>query len=291
MNSGKASFVTTHGAHSFNFSKTPKRMRVCNRQISTSTRSTVRCVATKLLVVDLQELLQTSPVEQLRSFSERVEVDRNASKDVTFVLYTSKSGYEASMQSIKDCELIEPDALSAMDGSELYQRRYFTPDPHWEKNIRKEWEPKPIIWVVRQFFGKDLEFEETNEEFELKFRCKEGVDRRDTCENISKKMEEMGIKVRVSEGLESNFIVIIPAGGSASGVVAFCQMMLGIKEDSTYIFGDDKLVDDCVRGKGNIGLCGSNSAERWKDFGGRVYVSKELGAGALLDGVMHHAVF
>lgn len=242
-------------------------------------------------MVDLQELLRTSPVEQLRHFSERVEVERKSTPDGTYVVFSSRSGYEPSMQSIKDADLAEPDALAALDGSELYQRRYRTPDPYWAKTVRKDWEPKPIKWIVSTFFGDHAHVVESNEEYELIFRCKDETQRSELCGDIGRKLEEMGITARATVATDGRHIVIAPAAAGAAEVIAFCQKMLGIEETNTFVFGSEELVESCVRGKGNIGICGSASEGKWESLGARVYVSKANGAEALLDGILHHAVF
>lgn len=261
------------------------------RAVSQKRPRTLVCSATKLLVVDLQEALRSSTAALIKSFSERVEVDRSSAKEKTFVLYNSISGYGASMQSVKDANLVEPDALSALDGSELYQRQYRTPDPYWAKTVRRDWDPKPIKWTMKQFFGDVITASPCEEDLELLYVVNSGIDRPRECSLAEEKLKQMGLKARVLEGEDGRTIVVKPAAGSAAEVVAFCQMMLGIEESGTFVFGGDDLVGKCVRGKGNFGFCGAGSSESWDVLEGRVYVSKDVGMGALLDGVLHHAVF
>lgn len=251
---------------------------------------TPRCAATKLLVVDLQEVVRGSSSEQLKAFSERVEVDRNSSKDTTFVLFSSRSGYGASMQSIKDADLVEPDALATLDGTEIYQRYYTTPDPYWEQTVLQNWQPKPVMWVLEQFFSDEVE--DIRREGAWVFgNCKAGKDIGDVCQRVWVKLEEMGIEARVNAGEQEGEIIVRGGAGSAAEVVGFCQMMMKIDESSTFVFGRDDFVSSLTRGKGNKGLCGRDTKETWEVLGDRVFVSKESGAKALLDGVVHHAVF
>lgn len=254
-------------------------------------RRVPECAAKKLLVVDLQQLLRTSAPEALKRFSERVNVERDNSPNGTFVLYSSNSGYTPSMQSIKDANLVRPDAIVALNGSELYQNRFRTPDPYWAKTVRKDWEPKPVKWVVTTFFADHVNMIETNEDYELVFECKDKLNRGDLCQNILAKLVEMGLNCRVTELEDDTNIAVSPAAVGPVEAIGFCQMMLGIEETSTYVFGGDALVGSCVRGKANFGLCGSDSQDQWVELGNRIFISKENGAGALLDGVLHHAVF
>eukprot|EP00178_Gracilaria_changii_P005796 TRINITY_DN197_c0_g1_i1.p2 TRINITY_DN197_c0_g1~~TRINITY_DN197_c0_g1_i1.p2 ORF type:complete len:282 (+),score=54.35 TRINITY_DN197_c0_g1_i1:1451-2296(+) len=254
-------------------------------------RRVPRCAAAKLLVVDLQHLLRNAPPDVIANFSERVTVERNSSQNGAYLLYSSRSGYEPSMKSIHDANLVEPDALAALDGSELYQRLYRTPDPYWASKVRKEWQPKPIQWLVSTFFADQVEAVEGDDSVQLVFRCKPGAVRTDVCQALKSKLTEMGITTRVNVLQDDRNIVVAPAAAGASEVIAFCQMMLSIEEKNTFVFGSDELVGSCVRGKGNVGLCGGESEDRWEGLGDRVYVSKKKGAKALLDGVLHHAVF
>lgn len=251
---------------------------------------TPTCAATKLLVVDLQEIVRTSEQEHIKSFSERVEVDRSSSKDTTFVLFSSQSGYAASMQSIKDASLVEPDALATLDGTELYQRYYKTPDPYWKKTVQQDWQSKPVVWALGQFFKDDVD-DIKMDDVSVRAVCNTESNIGEICSQVRVKLSDMGIIARVCAGEEPREITLTAAAGSVVDVVSFCQMMLKIKEDATFVFGSDNFVSSCVRGKGNVGLCGSRSEEQWDVLGGRVFVSTEVGVKALLDGVVHHAVF
>lgn len=256
-------------------------------------RAVVRCNAAKLLVVDLQEVLRPSevPAADVQAFSERVKVDRKSSQNTTFVLYSSHSGYDASMRSIHDADLVEPDALATLDGTELYQRQYSAPDPYWAQQVCTGWTSKPVQWVVNTFFADEVADVNIDEEFVVKIRSKGATPSADFCNRLRKKLDEMGMSARVVMGEENALVLVVPASGSAGDVVAFCQSMLGIGEDSTFVFGSDNLLNTCVQGKGYAGLCGAGSQHNWDAFEGRVFVSKNKGITALLDGVVHHAIF
>lgn len=230
-------------------------------------------------------------VSDARAFSERVEVDRNSAKDQTYVLFSSSSGFDASVQSINDAQLVEPDALATLSGTELYQRGYKTPDPYWGEQVQSGWTPRPVEWVASKFFSdeiKDIDFEQ---EYVVKIRCKGSNPSADFCSRMWKKLREMGIPARVVLADSSDMVHVVPAASSPAGIVAFCQMMLSVPENSTFVFGGDDLINACVQGKGNVGLCPSGTEQRWDAFDGRVYVSKDSGIKALMDGVLHHAVF
>lgn len=193
------------------------------------------------------------------------------------------------MDSIRDAGLVEPDALAALDGSELYQRRYRTPDPYWAKKVSKDWDPKPAAWVVQTFFPKELARieEDDSGEYELGYEVKEGQPN-EVCERVKIKLVEMGVKGRSS--LRGERLVISPAVGNVADVVGFCQMMLRIPQESTFVFGGENLVRSCVEGKANRGICGKDQGD-WADDFDQVFVSAKEGADAVVEGVLHHAVF
>lgn len=251
------------------------------------------CAAVKLLVVELSEVLRESSSPELKTFSERVSVDRNSAKDTTYLLYSSGHGYSRSMEQIKSAGLIEPDALAALNGTELYQWHCRTPDPYWKKMVCKDWNPKPTQWVINEFFGDTLNHAaDDSEQYGLVFECKDRKqDREELCKRIGDKLSEMGIKARVNERGESTTVIVTPAAGSVVEVVGFCQMMLRIPENMTFVFGADKLVASCVFGKENYGICAAGSEKDWSDVEDRVFVAGKRGAEALVDGLMHHAVF
>lgn len=269
-------------------------MRGLNTSSSRCRRHSVpRCAAVKLLVVELSEVLRGPRSAEMKNFSERVSVDRSSAQDTTYVLYSSQLGYGPSMERIKSSDLIDPDALSALDGTELYQRRYRTPDPYWAKMVCKDWDPKPTLWVIGQFFEDQVAHAvDDSEEYGLVYECKDGKQNRgELCEKIGDKLKEMGIRARVSERGESNSVVVTPAAGSVVDVIGFCQMMLRIPEDMTYVFGSDELVENCVVGKESFGICAKGSKKDWRGAEDRVFVSEKEGVEALMDGVMHHAIF
>lgn len=252
-----------------------------------------QCATQKLLVVDLQEVFRQADNadDDFRGFTQRVEVDRERSKEQTYVLYSSVSGYEASMKSVRDAGLAEPDALTTLNGTELYQRQYRTPDPYWAQTVCSGWTSRPVEWVVKKFFEEEVKQIDCSVEFLVKLTCKGDNPSVDFCTRVGKKLKEMGISSRVILGESGADVNIVPAAGSAADVIAYCQMMLKIKEDCTFVFGGDDLINACVQGKGNVGLCTAGSQQGWEAFDGRVYVSKEFGVKALMDGVLHHAVF
>lgn len=253
-------------------------------------RTTPKCAAVKLLVVDLPTLLQNASPESLQPFSQRVEVDRTASQNTTYLLYTTRFNYKKSMRSIRTANLVEPDALAALDGSELYQRRYRTPDPYWAKKVGSEWDPKPAAWVATTFFPQELvsiDDEDTAGGYELAYEVR-GGDVTDVSCRVGNKLAEMGVKARVC--LRGDRIVVAPAAGNVADVVAFCQMMLRIPEEATFVFGGEALVKSCVEEKANWGICGKEQGA-WADGLENVFVSAMEGVDAVVEGVLHHAVF
>lgn len=285
-------------------------------------RPRLTCAAEKLLVVELSEVLRGSGKRELGLFSERVRVDRERSKVTTYVLYCSVEGYEETMKMVEESGIVEGDALVVLEGTQIYQRGYQTPDPYWMKLIGKDWNAKPVQWAVETFFKEEVKGKEGGGEYEVVFekRMKEGEEegeregegeeegeeegerrgegegegererkREELCERIGGKLEEMGIRARVRE--RGRDVIVMAAAGSVVEAVEFCQMMLRIGEENTFVFGSDGLVESCVRGKGNMGICGKRSAEKWEGFGDRIFVSKEKGANALLDGVVYYAIF
>lgn len=227
----------------------------------------------------------------MAELSQRIEVDRSNAQDQTFVLFSSVSGYDASMRSIHDAGLVDPDALTTLSGTELYQRQYRTPDPFWRESVRGGWTPRPVEWAMTQFFAEEVDAVDCEDAFVVKVGCKGDGPSADFCSRVWTKLKEMGISARVIVGEELGQVLIVPAAGSAADVIAFCQMMLGVSEDCSFVFGSDDLLNACVQGKGNVGLCGAASDQHWDAFDGRVHISKEVGVKALLDGLMHHAVF
>lgn len=219
-----------------------------------------------------------------------MQVDRSKSKDTTYVLFSSASGYDATSRSIKDADLVQPDAIATLNGTELYQKNYKTPDPYWTQLICSGWTSKPVEWVFENFFKDEVERVNSTEEFAVNVWCKEAPSA-DFCQRAGVKLEDMGISARVVLGDESKLVMVLPAAATASRVVEFCQQMLNIEEKNAFVFGSDELVKDCIQGKGINGLCGAGSEHDWEAFDGRVYVSQQVGAKALLDGVMHHAIF
>lgn len=242
----------------------------------------------------MQELLRTtrnsSPDSDIQRFKERVEVERNSSKSPTYLVYSSSSTYPASMQSMAENGLIEPDALVTLSGTELYQKGYRTPDPYWAEQVQSGWTPKPVEWTISKFFKSEVEDVSVEDDIIVKVQCKGIGPSADFCSRVKTKLTEMGIWARVILDDEHN-VMIMPAVGSPCLVVLFCQSMLGIEESSTFVFGGDDLINDCVQGKSNVGLCPAGSLQRWDAFDGRVYISKDFGMKALMDGVLHHAVF
>lgn len=229
----------------------------------------------------------------MKTFSERVSVDRDQAVEKTFVLYSSTFGYSQAMKKMKEVGLIEPDALSALEGTELYQRQYKTPDPYWAKMVCKDWDPKPTKWVIGEYFREEVKHSvDDSEEYGLVFECKKKrQNRAELCQKIREKLGEMGIKARVAQRGESTSVVVTPAAGSVQEVVGFCQMMLRIPENMTYVFGGDDIVGKCVAGKGNIGICGKEVAANMTHTGDQVFVSEKNGMDALMEGVMYHAIF
>lgn len=258
------------------------------------------CAAEKLLVVELSEVLRGSGERELRSFSERVRVDRERSKVTTYLLYCSVEGYDETVRMVEKSGIVEGDALVVLEGIQIYQRGYQTPDPYWMKIVGKDWNAKPVQWAMDTFFKEEVRGKGGGGEYEVVFErrgkkrkgegeVEGGGEREGLCEKIRNKLEEMGIRARVRE--RGKDVVVMAAAGSVVDAVGFCQTMLRIGEENTFVFGSDGLVDRCVRGKGNMGICGERSAEKWDGFGDRIFVSQEKGMNALLDGLVYYAIF
>lgn len=266
-----------------------QRVRICGWS-----RSSPRCAASRLVVIELDKVSTSDEkdVEANQRFSERVEVDRTAAKETAYIVYASELGHEAAMSAIKGAELVLPDALVAVDGSELYQRQYRTPDPYWEKIVGRGWDPKPMRWIVTEYFGDcvaetGIEFDE---KFEISVKCKDAEeDLSALAARIVAKMAENGFDVRVkSRGNDG--LVIVPASGCVKEAVAFCQMMMNIPQQSTFVYGKPSFVRQCLESNESQGIVDLD--EGGVDLGeDRVFASSHKGADALLDGVLHFAVF
>lgn len=153
------------------------------------------------------------------------------------------------------------------------------------------WQPRPVTWAVETTFADSLTLVPTSEEFELQFRASESADITDLCARMTDKLTALGIAARVSMGISARDVVVSPAATSECQVIEFCQMMLKILERRTYVFGKDELVGGCVHGRANWGICSCDSDRDWSSVEERVFVSKHVGALALLDGLVHHGVF
>eukprot|EP00177_Eucheuma_denticulatum_P000852 GFKZ01001540.1.p1 GENE.GFKZ01001540.1~~GFKZ01001540.1.p1 ORF type:complete len:282 (-),score=45.16 GFKZ01001540.1:327-1172(-) len=238
----------------------------------------------KLLVVELGAVFERSDEEEIRAFSQRVEVDRRNSKDGTYVVYCGEDSYGSMIKRVEESGLVEANALVAWGGSELYQQGYRTPDPYWAKTVGRDWDPKPVRWVVENFFGADVLFSGSEAEYELEFKrkkgskCEEGL-----CQKIENKLKEMGVTGRVVEREQG--VAIMPAAGGMQEIIAFCCMMLRIEEESCFVFGRSEFVEHYL-GDSRWGICGKGG-----EPGERVFVSDKVGAGALVDGVVRYAVF
>ncbi|CDF40801.1 unnamed protein product [Chondrus crispus] len=255
-------------------------------------RLTLRCAASKLLVIELSEILRKPNPAHMKTFTERVSADRAKDTDTTFVLYSSDVGYAQAMEQMEKVGLIQPDALATFHGTELYQRRYKTPDPYWAKMVCKDWDPKPTRWVIGEYFKTELKHcPEDSDDFGLIFECKKKKqDRTELCREVEIKLEQMGITARVGKRGESRNMIVTPAAGSVGDLVGFCQMMLRISEKMTFVFGGSELVNKSVQGKENLGIYGKDAGIGVKAAGEQVFVSEKNGIEALMEGVMFHDI-
>lgn len=263
----------------------PKRPRRCN----------VVARASRLLVVELEEILKNSQAATNEEFNERVAVDRKQASDTAYIIYTSPLGYDQATEHIQKNKFVAPDALVAVNGSEIYQQQYRVPDPYWEQTIRSGWDPKPIKWAIGTFFKDEVKERgaEFDQEYELHFERKDpSKDKTLLSVAMSDKLKEMGLTCRVRQMEGEDSLTVVPASGSVLESIQFCQKMLQIEPKSSYVFGCGPFVDSFTKGTGNSGITNSSFASSLSEESREaVFLSEKTGMAGLLDGVLHFAVF
>ncbi len=282
------------------FSVATQGVRLRNHQTrSCSLRRPKRCAfvarASRLLVVELDEVVKDSDEAVNREFHERVDVDRKQS-ETTYIVYTSPQGYDEAMKHVSDNAFVAPDALVAVNGSEIFQRHYRVPDPYWEQTIRAGWDPKPIKWIISKFFEHELTERgaDYDQEFEIHYECKDSVKDIAVLANlVTDKLAEMGLKCRVRSSVNGQYLTVVPAAGSTLESIEFCQKMLRIDHDSTYVYGSGRFVKSFVEKGRNWGISHVSFEEELQDeaVSSRVFLSAKSGTAGLLDGIIHFAVF
>lgn len=251
--------------------------------------------ASRLLVVELEEIVKDGRAEVNGEFNERVAVDRKQSSDTAYIIYTSPLGYDQATKHIEENELIAPDALIAVNGSEIYQQQYRVPDPYWEQTIRSGWDPKPIKWAIGTFFKDELKERgaDFDQEFELHFESTDPAkDKTVLATAMSDKLKEMGLICRVRQVEGEGSLTVIPASGSVLESIQFCQKMLQIGPEATFAFGCGAFVESLTKSTGNSGMTNASFASCLSEESKQaVYLCEKTGMGGLLDGILHFAVF
>lgn len=240
---------------------------------------------------------------------------------MSYLLYSTEDAYHDALKRVAECSLPEGDAIAAVGG--LYQRGYATPDPYWGRKMWKAWDPKPTRWIISNFFhdslvernsesaatdadGSQSGTGASEEQFEMVFDVLEGggdsssgaPERLALRNAVAEKLVEMGVAgcVGMKGGSAAGgSIVVRPASADVAEVADFCKMMLKVEgAGSVCAFGRENFVHSFVGSRPDaVGVVVGKGDGEMSDVAGdeRVFVSDKVGVAALLEGVIHHAIF
>eukprot|EP00189_Rhodosorus_marinus_P005308 CAMPEP_0113964756 /NCGR_PEP_ID=MMETSP0011_2-20120614/7335_1 /TAXON_ID=101924 /ORGANISM="Rhodosorus marinus" /LENGTH=206 /DNA_ID=CAMNT_0000977131 /DNA_START=187 /DNA_END=807 /DNA_ORIENTATION=+ /assembly_acc=CAM_ASM_000156 len=192
------------------------------------------------------------------------------------------------------------DCLVTRSGLDIYQMGYATPDPYYAELFsgNDSFDRKPTEWVMSEFFSeklkpdRELQNEGSPSEEPMIYDPKEtfGENLPAVQEEVSAKLTEMGLKSRVVVDLDAKKLQILPISATIKDAIGFIQKMTKITEENTMIFGakNSVIMDDVAKQEKSLLIL--SGVETPDNADPRIFETASVGATALLEGLLHHAI-
>jgi len=172
-----------------------------------------------------------------------------------------------------------------------------TPDPYYNELSMKQWDPKPMRWVMDKFFQDTLSVIDNEPDPESALMIYDIKDEDLTQDmdavkvQVMDKLKEMGLICRVVTDPGRKQVQLVPVNANVPEAVKFVQQMLKVKMSCTILFAEEKspLFGDLAEKSDNLFVLANSSSEDHAP-GSRLYKTTKSGMDALVDGVMHHAI-
>ncbi|GJQ08766.1 hypothetical protein GpartN1_g557.t1 [Galdieria partita] len=210
------------------------------------------------LVADANVLSRSSRNESPSNLVERLSILKNNFERFHYFIVSEDSVEEVERHiSTFSAIGLKPEVIITYGGAQIFQLGFREPDPLWEQQVLKEWEPKPVQTLVESTLLEAeigyLECRKTySSEFPLSSMPKIPLVLRYTFSEdiklghealislLSQKLRENGLKASIRRTNRGRSFDICSSTVTSIGAFEFICSMLKIDEDNrvTLLFGD-----------------------------------------------------
>ncbi|EME32416.1 uncharacterized protein Gasu_05020 [Galdieria sulphuraria] len=240
--------------------RSSKRYQLCRTSsylssLCCSTRSSLSIKDNRVcfLVADVNTLSRSTKNEPVSSLLEGLSiVKKNFGRFHYFVIS------EDSLQEVEGhisesfAKELKPEVIITFGGAQIFQLGFREPDPSWEEQVMKEWEPKPVQSLIestlkeakigylecRKIYSSEFPLSSMPKiPLVLQYTLSEDIEtgQETLISLLLQKLRENGLKASIRRGSHERSLDIAPSTVTSIGAFEFICSMLNIDEDSRVV--------------------------------------------------------
>jgi len=158
---------------------------------------------------------------------------------------------------------LKPEVLITLGGAQVFQLGFREPDPYWEEQVLKEWEPKPVQALVettleeanfrclelRKIYSSEFPLSSMPKvPIVLQYKISEAndTDYETLYSMIMEKLRENGLKANIRRKHRDRAFSVCPSAVKSIGAFEFICSMLNIDKDNSVVIlcGDSPAIQE-----------------------------------------------
>ena len=240
-----------------------------------------------LLVTDLDNTLVGDDAA-LQDLNQRLSQHRQDHE--TMIVYSTGRSRESYQQLKATKALLEPDALVASVGTEIYRNGSDIPDPDWSENLSSVWERELIMATTAHFSDLVLQPESEQRPFKVSFFLtpESSVEVLPRLKSLLKE-RQLDVKLVYSSGKDLD---ILPRHGDKGEAMVFLRQDLEMAVEQTVVCGDsgnDRALFSAGQERGIVVGNAQHELLAWHyaNPSPNRYLARAACAGGILEGLYH----
>ena len=240
-----------------------------------------------LLVTDLDNTL-VGDDEALAELNRKLSQHRQ--ENGTKIVYATGRSPMLYRQLQTEKQLLEPDALIAAVGTEIYPKGSDTPDPAWVERLSQGWDRDTVVATTAHFADLVAQPESEQRPFKVSFFLTAEM-AANVLPQLESLLQERGLDIKLiySTGQDLD---ILPRLGNKGLAMQFLRQQWGIEPEQTVVCGDsgnDVALFSVGEERGIIVGNASSELLKWHNANPADYryLAKASCAGGILEGLNH----
>eukprot|EP00871_Galdieria_phlegrea_P006070 jgi/Galph1/950/GphlegSOOS_G5694.1 len=215
------------------------------------------------VVADLNAITALKPESKIENVSKNMQRFQRNFRHVHFLLYAEEDIDQIEKRiSLATRVGLKPEVIIALGGAQVYQLGFREPDPYWEEQVTKFWDPKPVEWLVETALGSELRKFDCQKIYTSEFplssakriplvlryisRDEPKLDSDSFFFELSRTIQENGLNARVRVEQDGTSFTVSPIAVRGTRALHFICSVLQIPEEDRMIvlYGESNIMKE-----------------------------------------------